>query len=282
MKAYHDLLHEVLTNGIDRKGRNGGTRALFGKQMRFDLHEGFPAITTKKLAFRTMAIELLWFMQGYTDNNELTRLKCNIWTANAEAPYWTDKAAFLGDLGRVYGAQWRTWQAPDGETIDQLAQAIEQIQSNPDSRRIIVNAWNPGEIDQMALPPCHAMFQFFVHNGELSLHLYQRSADLFLGVPFNIASYALLLSLVAHMTNLRAAEVILTLGDAHIYHNHFDAVKEQLSRQEYPLPSLWINPDISKIEDLDTKKLAKADDVYNLFKLENYQSHPTIKATMAV
>lgn len=282
MQVYLDTLKKIIETGTDRSGRNGNTRALFAQQMRFSMDDGFPAVTTKKLAFRSMAIELLWFMSGQTDNNELTRLKCNIWTANAEADYWKEKAKFPGDLGRVYGAQWRDWKKPNGESIDQLQGALNLIQNNPESRRIIVSAWNPGELDQMALPPCHAMFQFFVHGDKLSLHLYQRSADMFLGVPFNIASYSLMLHLIAQITGKTPGEFILTLGDAHIYEDHFDAVNEQLSRTPYDLPQLWINPEITTLDQLTTKNLTEAKDVFKMMKLENYEHHPTIKAKMAV
>ncbi len=271
-----------MDSGVDREGRNGKTRGLFTEQLRFKMSDGFPAMTTKKLAFRSVAAELFWFMSGYSDNNELTRLGCNIWTANAEADYWVPKAKFPGDLGRIYGVQWRDWINSEGKHFDQLKGIIEKLKTDPNDRRLIVTAWNPGELDQMALPPCHMMFQFFTANGKLSLHMFQRSCDMFLGVPFNIASYGLLLALIAQMTGMEADELVLTLGDAHIYHNHFDAVKEQLAREPYKLPKLWINPDIKTLEDLDTKKLAVPDDVYKLVKLEDYQSHPAIKAEMAV
>jgi len=198
--------------------------------------------------------------------------KTTIWAANANADYWKPKAKFEGDLGRVYGVQWRKWKNPEGKEIDQLANAIKLIKENPTSRRIIVSAWNPGELNQMALPPCHAFFQFFVADGKLSLQMYQRSCDMFLGVPFNIASYSLLLHMMAQVTNLKAGEFVHTLGDAHIYHNHFEQVKEQLARKPFPLPKLWLNPEIRNIDDF------KMEDI----KLENYESHPPIKAPMAV
>ncbi|MCA9352875.1 thymidylate synthase [Patescibacteria group bacterium] len=282
MRQYLDVLKKIMETGVDVEGRNGGTRKIFTEQMRFKMSDGFPAVTTKKLAFRTMAAELFWFMSGYNDNNELTRLGCTIWTANAESDYWKPKAKFDGDLGRVYGVQWRSWQGPDGKTVDQLKDVVERITTNPNDRRLIVSAWNPGELDQMALPPCHMMFQFFVADGKLSLHMFQRSCDMFLGVPFNIASYALMLHIVAQMTNLEPDELILTLGDAHIYHDHFDAVKEQLERTPDTLPTLWLNPDIKTLEDLDTKKLNEPNDIYTLAKLENYNPQETIKAKMAV
>ncbi|PIR38782.1 MAG: thymidylate synthase [Candidatus Zambryskibacteria bacterium CG10_big_fil_rev_8_21_14_0_10_42_12] len=282
MRNYLDLLKKIRDTGIDRDGRNGGTRALFAEQLRFNLADGFPAVTTKKLAFRSMAAELLWFMGGSSDNNELVRLGCNIWTDNANAPYWKPKAAYDGDLGRVYGVQWRDWIAPDGSHMDQLADVVERLKTNPHDRRLIVTAWNPGELDKMALPPCHMMFQFFSANNKLSLHMYQRSCDMFLGVPFNIASYALLLHLVAQLVDQEPYELILTLGDVHIYHNHFDAVDEQLSRTPKQKPSIWINPEVRSLADLDTKKLKEPNDVYKLVKLQNYEHDPSIKAEMAV
>lgn len=273
---YLSLLKKILDEGSDRSDRTGvGTRALFGLQMRFDLSQGFPAVTTKKLAFKAVKSELLWFLEGSNDDNRLKELNGSektIWTANAEAPYWKPKAQFDGDLGRVYGVQWRAWKKSDGSTVDQIAEVIEKIKTNPTDRRMIVTAWNPGELDQMALPPCHMFFQFFVANGKLSLYMHQRSCDMFLGVPFNIASYALLLHMVAQVTGLKTGEFIHSLGDAHIYHNHFDAAKEQLSRTPLKPPALWLNPDIKNIDDF------KMDDI----KLEGYESHPPIKAEMAV
>lgn len=280
MKTYNTILKSIYENGVDRTGRNGSTRAVFAQQMRFNLEDGFPAVTTKKLAFNAVKSELLWFLEGgFKDGRasderlkELNGTDKTIWTANANADYWKPKAKFDGDLGRVYGVQWREWQAPNGEKIDQLADVIERIKNTPGDRRLIVTAWNPGELSDMALPPCHMMFQFFVADGKISLHMLQRSCDMFLGVPFNIASYALLLSMVAQVTNLKAHECILTLNDAHIYHEHFDAVKEQLSREPKKLPTLWLNPDIKNIDDF------KMEDI----KLENYEHHPTIKAQMIV
>lgn len=273
MKQYLEALQHVLDHGTDRMDRTGvGTRAVFGMQLRYDLQKGFPAVTTKKLAFKQVKAELLWFLTGSSDNNELNKLGCHIWDANANAPYWKPKARFDGDLGRVYGVQWRSWQKPNGETVDQLKDVIERIKNNPTDRRLIISAWNPGEIDQMALPPCHIMFQFFVEGDFLSLQMYQRSNDLFLGVPFNIASYSLLLSMVAQVTGLKPKEFIHVMGDTHIYLNHFDQVKEQLTRKPYPLPKLWLNPKIKTIDDF------KMEDI----ELENYQSHPSIKAEMAV
>lgn len=275
-QSYLDALRLILETGVDRDDRTGtGTRALFGLQMRFNMQEGFPAITTKKLAFKAVKSELLWFLEGSTDDNRLKELNGSektIWTANAEAEYWKPKATYPGDLGRVYAAQWRKWQKPDGTTVDQIAEVIEQIKKDPNSRRLIVTAWNPGELDQMALPPCHMFFQFFVANGKLSLLMHQRSCDMFLGVPFNIASYSLLLHMVAQVTGLKAHEFIHSLGDAHIYNNHFDAVREQLSRTPLPTPTLALNPDVKTIEGFSM------DDI----NLVNYESHPAIKAAMAV
>lgn len=282
MRNYNELLKEIMEKGVDRVGRNGTTRGLFTRALRFKMSDGFPATTTKKLAFRSVAAELFWFMSGSNDNKVLKRLGCEIWTANAEADYWKPKAKFDGDLGRVYGVQWRNWQKPDGSVVDQLATVIEKIKKDPNDRRLVVTAWNPGEIDQMALPPCHMIFQFFVTNGKLSLHMFQRSCDTFLGVPFNIASYALMLHLVAQMTDLVADELILTLGDVHIYHDHFDAVKEQLSREPFPLPKLWIDPKIRSLADIDVSKFQTPEDISAIVKLVDYQFHPAIKAKMAV
>ena len=281
MKQYLDALRHVLENGADRKDRTGtGTRAVFGMQMRFNMEDGFPAMTTKKLPWKSVVSELLWFIEGSDDERRLAEIlysergkdKKTIWTANAEADYWKPKARFEGDLGRIYGVQWRKWKAPDGKEIDQLANAIKLIKENPTSRRIIVTAWNPGEINEMALPPCHAFFQFFVANNKLSLQMYQRSCDMFLGVPFNIASYSLLLHMVAQVTDLNPGEFVHVLADAHIYHNHFEQVKEQLARNPMPLPKLILNP---KIKNIDKFKM---EDI----RLENYQCHPPIKAEMAV
>jgi thymidylate synthase len=282
MKQYNDILEYIMKNGVDTETRNGMTRSVFAQQMRFDMTQGFPAVTTKKLAFRSVAAELFWFMSGCSDNNELVRLGCNIWTDNANADYWKPKATYDGDLGRVYGVQWRTWAGPDGRVIDQLADIIERIKKDPNDRRLIVTAWNPGEIDQMALPPCHMIFQFYIKNGNISLHMYQRSCDMFLGVPFNIASYGLLLALVGQFTGNAPSELILTLGDAHIYHDHFDAVAEQLTRQPYDLPTLWMNPELKNLADVDIKHLKEPNDIYHWVKLENYKHHETIKAKMAV
>ena len=281
MKQYLDALKQVLENGTDKQDRTGtGTKAIFGMQMRFNMKEGFPAITTKKLAWKSVVSELLWFIEGTGDERRLAEIlhgthdqdKKTIWTANAEASYWKPKAHFPGDLGRVYGVQWRHWKNYEGMEIDQLAAAIKEIKEKPSSRRIIVNAWNPGELEQMALPPCHTFFQFFVVNNKLSLQMYQRSCDMFLGVPFNITSYSLLLHMISQVTNLEPYEFIHTLGDAHIYINHLEQVKEQLTRKPLPLPQLKLNPNIKNIEDF------KMEDI----ELADYQYHPTIKAPMAI
>jgi thymidylate synthase len=279
MKQYNDILKRIMDEGVDREGRNGKTRAVFAIQMRFDMADGFPAVTTKKLAFKAVKSELLWFldMKGKerASDEELKTLNGTdrtIWTDNAESDYWMPKSQFKGDLGRVYGIQWRNWKKPDGSTVDQMAQLIDGIQKKPGDRRHIVTAWNPGELDDMALPPCHMFFQCFVAEGRLSLHMVQRSCDMFLGVPFNIASYSLLLHMLAQVTGLKAHECILTLQDAHIYHEHFDAVKEQLSREPFALPQLKLNPDV---KDIDSFKM---EDI----ELVNYQSHPSIKAKMIV
>ena len=281
MKQYLDALKYVLENGTDRKDRTGvGTRAVFGMQMRFNMEDGFPAVTTKKIAWKAVVSELLWFIEGSGDERRLCEIlhgtkdlsKKTIWTANAEADYWKPKAKFHGDLGRVYGVQWRHWKNNEGKEIDQLANAINLIKKDPTSRRIIVNAWNAGELDKMALPPCHTFFQFFVADGKLSLQMYQRSCDMFLGVPFNIASYSLFLHMVAQVTGLKAGEFVHTLGDAHIYNNHFDQVKEQLSREPMPLPRLLLNLSVESIDGF------KMEDI----KLEEYNHHPPIKADMAV
>lgn len=282
MRQYLDLLKKVMDEGDDRETRNGKTRALFGMQMRFDMSGGFPAMTTKKLAWKAVKSELLWFIEGSGDDNRLKELNGSektIWTANAHSDYWKPKAKFDGDLGRVYGVQWRKWQKPDpstgsgqADTVDQIANVIERIKKDPTDRRLIVSAWNPGELDQMALPPCHMFFQFFVAKNKLSLLMHQRSCDVFLGVPFNIASYSLLLHMVAQVTNLTPHEFVHSLGDVHIYHDHFDAVTEQLKREPMPLPQLKLNPNVKNIDDFTMEDI----------ELENYQSHPTIKANMAV
>ncbi|MEI8123610.1 MAG: thymidylate synthase [bacterium] len=275
MKTYNNVLAQILEKGIDRKGRNGMTRGLFAIQMRFDLSEGFPAVTTKQLAFNAVKGELLWFLEGVGDDNRLKEIMGKdrtIWTDNAEADYWVKKAKFPGDLGRVYGVQWRHWKKPDGSEVDQIANIINKLKTDPSDRRLVITAWNPGELDQMALPPCHMIFQFFAANGKLSLHMTQRSCDMFLGVPFNIASYALLLCMVAQVVGMEPGECVLTLNDAHIYHEHFDAVREQLSREPMKLPKLSLNRDVKDIDKFTM------DDI----NLVDYVHHPSIKAKMIV
>lgn len=264
MKQYHDLLKHVLSNGIKKEDRTGtGTISVFGHQMRFNLAEGFPALTTKKLHLRSIIHELLWFLKGETNLQYLHDNKVTIWDE------WADKD---GNLGPVYGYQWRSWPTSDGKNIDQIQQVIDTIRKNPDSRRIIVSAWNVGMIQDMALPPCHLLFQFYVADGKLSCQLYQRSADIFLGVPFNIASYALLTMMIAQVTGLQAGDFVHTLGDAHIYLNHIDQVNLQLSRELRPLPLMKINPAVTDIFKF------KFED----FELTGYDPHPHIKAAVAV
>lgn len=264
MQQYHDLLRHVLTNGADKEDRTGtGTLSVFGHQMRFDLNEGFPLITTKKVHLKSIVHELLWFLKGDTNTKYLTENKVSIWNE------WADEN---GDLGRVYGAQWRHWKRPDGGEVDQIAELVKNLKSNPDSRRHLVVAFNPGELDQMALPPCHAFFQFYVAKGRLSCQLYQRSADIFLGVPFNIASYALLTMMMAQVCGYKVGDFVHTLGDAHLYRNHLDQARLQLSRDERPLPTMKINP---QVKDLFAFK-------YEDFELLNYDPHPAIKAEVAV
>ena len=264
MQQYLDLMTRVINEGTLKSDRTGtGTKSVFGHQMRFDLSEGFPCITTKKLHLRSIIHELLWFLKGDTNIKYLKENGVRIWDE------WADKN---GDLGHVYGYQWRSWPTPDGRHIDQITQVINQIKNTPDSRRMIVSAWNVGEIEEMALPPCHAFFQFYVADGKLSCQLYQRSADIFLGVPFNIASYALLTMMIAQVCNLKLGEFVHTLGDAHIYSNHFEQTKLQLSRGPRPLPKMTINPQVKSIFDFK----------YEDFKLEDYDPHPHIKGKVAV
>lgn len=264
MKQYLDLLSHILENGNEKTDRTGtGTKSVFGYQMRFDLQKGFPLLTTKKLHTRSIFHELLWFLKGDTNIKYLHDNKVTIWDE------WADEN---GDLGPVYGKQWRAWQGADGKITDQISQLIHQIKNTPDSRRMLVSAWNVGEVEQMALPPCHIVFQFYVANNKLSCQLYQRSADVFLGVPFNIASYALLTEMLAQVCGLEAGEFIHTLGDAHLYLNHIDQAKLQLSRTPYELPKLVLNPDVKDIFDF----------TYEDIKIENYVSHPHIKAEVAV
>jgi thymidylate synthase len=264
MKQYLDLLDHVLENGIEKRDRTGtGTISVFGYQMRFNLEQGFPVVTTKKLHLKSIIHELLWFISGDTNTKYLTDNGVNIWNK------WADKD---GNLGPVYGYQWRSWPSANGEKIDQLLNVIASIKSSPDSRRHIVNAWNVGELEKMALPPCHILFQFYVAGGKLSCQLYQRSADIFLGVPFNIASYSLLTMMVARVVGLKPGEFIHTMGDAHIYLNHIEQVRLQLTRQPFPLPVMIINKDVN-----DILKFRFED-----FTLGNYQSHPGIKGEISV
>ena len=264
MKQYLDLLDHVINNGVKKADRTGtGTISVFGHQMRFDLQEGFPAITTKKLHLRSIIHELLWFLMGETNVKYLNENKVTIWDE------WADEN---GDLGHVYGYQWRSWPKADNTYIDQIAQVVKSIREAPDSRRHLVSAWNVGELDKMALPPCHLLFQFYVANGKLSCQMYQRSCDIFLGVPFNIASYALLTMMMAQVTGLEPGEFIHTLGDAHIYLNHIDQVKLQLTRKPYPLPTMKINSGVKNILDF----------TFEDFELVDYQSHPHIKGKISV
>ncbi|CAA6825393.1 MAG: Thymidylate synthase (EC [uncultured Thiotrichaceae bacterium] len=264
MKQYLDLMRHVRDNGTFKEDRTGtGTTSVFGHQMRFNLREGFPLVTTKKCHLRSIIHELLWFLKGDTNINYLKENGVRIWDE------WADED---GNLGPVYGYQWRSWPTPDGGHVDQISQIIDQIKNTPDSRRIIVSAWNVAEIENMALPPCHAFFQFYVADGKLSCQLYQRSADIFLGVPFNIASYALLTMMVAQVTGLEVGDFVHTLGDAHLYSNHMEQTDLQLSREPYPMPTMHINPEINSIFDFTI------DD----FELQDYQSHPHIKGLVAV
>ena len=264
MKQYHDLLRLVLEHGKERTDRTGvGTISVFGAQARFDLREGFPLLTTKKLHLKSIIHELLWFLRGDTNVRSLNEAGVTIWDE------WADEQ---GDLGRVYGAQWTDWRGADGAQVNQIDDVIRQIRTTPDSRRLIVSAWNPAEIRDMALPPCHVLFQFYVRDGELSCQLYQRSADLFLGVPFNIASYALLTMMVAQVCDLKPGEFVHTFGDLHLYRNHLDQTREQLSREFRALPLMRLNPAVKNIHDFR----------FEHFALENYDPHPGIKAPIAV
>lgn len=264
MKAYLDLMQTILDKGVDKEDRTGtGTLSVFGHQMRFDLSEGFPLVTTKKVHLKSIVHELLWFLKGDTNIQYLKDNKVRIWDE------WADEN---GDLGRVYGAQWRSWQTPDGRSIDQISNVINSIKTNPDSRRHLVVAFNPGEVEGMALPPCHAFFQFYVAKGKLSCQLYQRSADVFLGVPFNIASYALLTMMMAQVCDLEAGDFVHTFGDAHLYSNHMDQARLQISRSPRSLPNMKINPDVKDLFAF----------TYDDFELVDYDPHPTIKAQVSV
>ena len=264
MKSYHELLRKILEEGVEKSDRTGtGTKSLFGHQLRFDLSQGFPLVTTKKVHLRSIVVELLWFLRGETNIAWLKQNGVSIWDE------WADSE---GNLGPVYGAQWRSWKAADGRVIDQISQVLEQIRKTPDSRRMIVSAWNVGELDRMALMPCHTLFQFYVANGKLSCQLYQRSADVFLGVPFNIASYALLVLMMAQVTGLQPGDFVHTFGDAHLYLNHLEQANLQLSREPRALPKMKLNPDVKSLFDFK----------YEDFQLEGYDPHPAIKAPVAV
>lgn len=264
MRQYHDLIKTVLDNGVYKGDRTGtGTYSVFGHQMRFNLEDGFPVVTTKKVHLRSIIHELLWFLKGDTNIQYLKDNGVSIWDE------WADEN---GNLGPVYGYQWRSWHAPDGRVIDQISNVVDQIKNNPNSRRLIVTAWNPADVDSMALPPCHAFFQFYVADGKLSCQLYQRSADIFLGVPFNIASYALLTMMMAQVCGLKPGEFVHTLGDAHLYSNHIEQAKLQITRDFRPLPTMKMNPDVKNIFDF----------TYEDFELLNYDPHPHIKAQVAV
>jgi thymidylate synthase len=264
MRQYLDLMQRILDEGVPKGDRTGtGTRSIFGHQMRFDLSAGFPLVTTKKLHLKSIIYEVLWFLRGDTNVRYLKEHGVSIWNE------WAD---IEGELGPVYGHQWRSWTGPNGETIDQISDVVEQIQKNPDSRRLVVSAWNVADVPRMALPPCHLLFQFYVADGRLSCQLYQRSADVFLGVPFNIASYALLTMMVAQVTGLAPGDFVHTLGDAHLYDNHMEQAELQLSREPRALPKLWIDPSVKSIFDFE----------YEHFRLENYEPHPHISAPVAV
>jgi thymidylate synthase len=264
MKAYLDLCRRILAEGVKREDRTGtGTISIFGHQMRFDLRDGFPLMTTKKLYTRSIIYELLWFLRGDTNINYLHEHNVHIWDEWADAE---------GNLGPIYGQQWRSFRGADGKTVDQISWVVDEIRRNPNSRRLVVSAWNPVEIDEMALPPCHCLFQFYVAEGRLSCQLYQRSGDTFLGIPFNIASYALLTHMIAHVTGLQPGEFVHTIGDAHLYLNHIDQVKLQLTRNPLPLPTLELNPEVRSIFDFTFQDI----------KILNYQAHPNIKGAIAV
>lgn len=293
MHQYLGVLRKAMENGVDRDDRTGtGTRAIFGEVMRFKMSDGFPAVTTKRLAFRSVLAELLWFVAASSDVNDLHALGVRIWDGNAYAPYWAPKARFEGDAGRNYGQQWRDWISPHGAHVDQLQDVIAGLRANPSSRRHLVTAWNPGELEETSLPACHAFFQFFVADGRLSLMMYQRSCDLFLGVPFNMAQYAVLLHMVAQFTGLVPDEFVHVLADAHIYRDHMDGVREQLTREPYPSPRLALDPSLRSLDDVvmryrEIVSRARAGEkpgplLDAIARLEQYQFHPPIEAKMAV
>lgn len=293
MRQYLAALKKIMDEGVDRSDRTGtGTRAVFGEVMRFRMRDGFPAVTTKRLAFRSVIAELLWFLCASSDVKELHKLGVRIWDGNVYADYWRPRARFDGDAGRNYGQQWRDWDAPGGKRIDQLADVIRKLRSDPSSRRHLVTAWDPAEIEDTSLPACHAFFQFFVADGRLSVMMYQRSADMFLGVPFNAAQYALLLHLIAQMTDLVPDELVHVLADAHLYANHMDAAREQLGRDPYPPPTLWLDPALRSLESVEARYreiLAKVDTgekagplLDGVARLVDYRHHPAIRAEMAV
>jgi thymidylate synthase len=273
MRQYLDVLRHVREHGEARPTRQGGkVLSSFGLQMRFNLEDGFPAVTTKALAFEMVKAELLWFLSGSRDVNDLRRYGCKIWDGDAERADWKARAEFDGDVGRIYGVQWRSWQRPDGSKLDQIEELVKNLRASPYDRRHVVSAWNPGELDQMALPPCHVLFQLFVSQGKLSMQMYQRSCDLFLGVPFNIASYSLLLHMLAQVTGYGVGHFIHTLGDCHIYEEHLDSVAQQLEREPLPLPQLELNPAVDAIDGF------KMDDI----ALVGYRSHGKIRARLVV
>jgi thymidylate synthase len=293
MNQYLEVLRKTMDSGVDRDDRTGtGTRAIFGEVMRFKMSDGVPAVTTKRLAFRSVLAELLWFIAASSDVNELHALGVRIWDGNAYAPYWAPKARFDGDAGRNYGQQWRDWISPRGIHVDQLQDVIAGLRTNPSSRRHLVTAWNPGELDETSLPACHAFFQLFVADGRLSLMMYQRSCDLFLGVPFNMAQYAVMLHLIAQFTGLVPDEFVHVLADAHIYRDHMDGVREQLTRQPFPSPRLALDPSLRTLDDVVVRyreivARARAGEkpgplLDAVARLEQYQFHPPIEAKMAV
>ncbi len=286
MEEYLSALGAIMERGTDRPSRPGvDTRALFGLSMEYDFRDGFPAVTTKELAFDSVRAENIWFLTASRDVNDLERLGSSIWRENAEADYWKPKAEFPGDVGRIYGVQWRRWRAPDGEEIDQVAEVLRGLEEEPCNRRHVISGWNPGELDRMALPPCHLLYQYHVDaDGGLHLTMYQRSADMFLGVPFNIASCGLYLGMFAQAAGLEPRTVTITLGDAHVYHNHFEQVEEQLSREPLDRPELRLSPviDTEWLIGLKSDRSLTEEDLDELIRLQDYEHHPRISAPMAV